>query len=141
MTRILLIALVSLFSLPAFAQGTTGPGSEVEEAPVPDSDSADAKAAKDYLKQYLDLVKAKKWAPARKMVHPNTIKAIAERKKRLGDEDHPMAPAYQAKEHYWLKDYKILGGVEAAGGTVVVVVSEDNFQVEDKGVAPAERSV
>jgi len=140
MKRILLAVLVSLFPLAALAQGTTGPGSDQEQAPVADSDSANAKAAKEVLTRYLDLVKAKKWAPARKMVHPNTLKVIAERKKRMGNEDHPMAPAYQAKESYWLKDYKILGASDAYGGTVTVVVSEDNFQVEVKGVAEGERS-
>src|SRR4051794_31931045 len=56
------------------------------------AESAESKAAADLVSRYLAAVKAKKWADAKKFVHPKTIDAIAERKKRLGKEDHPLAP-------------------------------------------------
>ncbi len=102
------------------------------------SESADVKAARQLLTKYLDAVKAKKWAEAKKLLHPDTLKAIAERKKRLGQEDHPMAPWYHEKTSYYLKAYRLTDAREAANGTVVVETSEDNFMVEEKGLAEAE---
>src|SRR5688572_3470059 len=76
---------VSLVLVPSFALA--------QEAAAPvDTASAEEKAATELVTKYLTAVKAKKWADAKKMVHAETHKAIAERKKRLGKEDHPMAP-------------------------------------------------
>ena len=38
--------------------------------------SGDAKAAADLVTQYLQAVKAKKWAEAKKLIHPDTLKVI-----------------------------------------------------------------
>jgi hypothetical protein len=134
-----LVCFVGLLALDARAQGTEGPGSTASAAaPAADADTPEAKAAKELVTQYLNAVKAKKWADAKKLTHPRTIAAIAERKKRLGEEKHPMAPWYHEKVNYWLKDYKLTGAKPGWGGTIIVETSEDNYQVEDKGIAEGE---
>ena len=95
----------------------------------------DAKVATDLVQKYLQAVKAKKWVEAKKLVHPKTLDAIAERKKRLGREDHPMAPQTYEKTDYYLKDFKITGSHPGPLGTFVVETSEDNYQVQEKGLA------
>jgi hypothetical protein len=105
-----------------------------------DEESPDTKAAKNVAQRYLTAVKAKKWPDAKKLIHPKAMEAIAERKKRLGKEDHPMAPWYHEKASYYLKEFKITDAKPAANGTVVVETSEDNFQVEEKGLAEGEPS-
>ena len=139
MTR-LIIATLLLAAPLSFAQGTEGPGSNTKEAVMGDLDTPDAKAAKDTLDKYLKAVKAKKWPDAKKFLHPKTLESIAERKKRLGKEDHPMAPWFHEKVDYWMKDFKITGATEGPVGTMIVETTEDNFQVEEKGMAEGERS-
>lgn len=131
--------VAALSSVHAFAQGTEAPGGKEEAAPAVDSQSPDAKAAKDLVQKYLTHVKAKKWAEAKKLLHPKTLEAIAERKKRLGKEDHPMAPWYHEKVDYWLKDFKLATAREVPLGAIVVETTEDNFQVEEKGLAEGEK--
>lgn len=133
-----ILAALSLTSAPmAWAQGTEAP-QEAEAPKGAEATGADADAAKTLVAKYLTAVKAKKWGEASKMVHPNTIKAIAERKKRLGREDHPMAPQAFEKTDFYLKDFKIVSVRTGAGGTYVVETSEDNYQVQEKGVANAD---
>lgn len=139
MTRRLLIAS-ALLSAIAFAQGTEGPSAGPAASATPDSDAPEAKEAKALVQKYLVAVKAKKWAEAKKLLHPKTLEAIAERKKRMGKEDHPMAPWFHEKVDYWLKDFKVGSASLGALGTVMVEVSEDNYQVEDKGIAEGEAS-
>ncbi|MDP3575071.1 MAG: hypothetical protein Q8S42_30885 [Archangium sp.] len=124
----------------AFAQGTEGPGSGPAAAAAADSDAPEAKEAKELVQKYLTAVKAKKWADAKKLLHPKTVEAIAERKKRMGKEDHPMAPWFHEKVDYFLKDFKMGAASLGALGTVMVEVTEDNFQVADKGMAEGEPS-
>lgn len=119
----------------ALAQGTEGPGSDAPAGPVENLDTPDANAAKDLVQKYLAAVKAKKWAEAKKFLHPQTIAAIAERKKRLGKEDHPMAPWFYEKVDHYLKEFKVVGAKAAPLGTIVVETREDNFRVEEKGMA------
>jgi len=102
--------------------------------------SPDVQAASALVQKYLTAVKAKRWADAKKLLHPKTLEAIAERKKRLGKEDHPMAPWFHEKVDSWLKDFKIVNVTAAAFGTVVIETSEDNFQVQEKGLAEGEKS-
>jgi hypothetical protein len=133
------LAAAGLLAPMARAQGTEGPGGAAPAAaPVADLDTPDARAAKDLVTAYLNAVKAKKWADAKKLLHPKTLEAIAERKKRLGKEDHPMAPWFHEKVDSWLKNYKLAGARQGAGGTIIVETSEDNFQVEEKGLAEGE---
>ena len=131
--RRVLLALSFLFSLPAWSQGTEAPA----EAPRPEAtaDGPEAKAAKDLVTKYLTAIKAKKWADAKKFIHPQTIVVIADHKKRLGKEDHSMAPWAAEKTEYYLKEFKVTGARLAPLGTVIVETSEDNFQVEEKGLA------
>ncbi len=138
MIRRMLIPGFLLSSL-AFAQGTEGPAAAPAAAAAVESDSPEAKAAKDLVQKYLTAVKAKKWADAKKLLHPQTIAAIAERKKRLGKEDHPMAPWFHEKVDYWMKDFKLGTASAAPLGTFIVETTEDNFQVEEKGLAEGER--
>jgi hypothetical protein len=133
-----LVLLLAVFSSAAFAQGTEGPAVASAGAPEADSDSPEAKTAKELVTKYLTAVKAKKWADAKKLLHPKTLEAIAQRKKRLGKEDHPMAPWFHEKTDYWMKDFRVTGATEGPLGTVVVETSEDNFQVQEKGLAPGE---
>src|SRR5256885_956623 len=108
-----------LTSALALAQGTEAPAEEAApkgaEATGPEAD-----AAKDLVTKYLTAVKAKKWADAKKFVHPQTVIAIAERKKRLGKEDHPMAPQAYEKAEFYLKDFKVKGVTKGPAGTFIV---------------------
>lgn len=128
----------ALLTTSAFAQGTEGPGGATAAAPTADSDAPEAKEAKELVNKYLIAVKAKKWADAKKLLHPRTIEAIAERKKRMGKEDHPMAPWFHEKADYFMKEFKVGAASLAPLGTIVVETSEDNYQVADKGMANGE---
>ncbi len=136
----LLSIVGALMACHAFAQGTEGPGASPAAAATADSDAPEAKEARNLVQKYLTAVKAKKWADAKKLLHPKTVEAIAERKKRMGKEDHPMAPWFHEKVDYFLKDFKIGAASLGALGTVMVEVTEDNFQVADKGMAEGEPS-
>jgi hypothetical protein len=109
---------------------------------VPDAGPALPKAvppeAGETLAKYLDAVKAKKWPKARELTHPLTLKAIAQIKKRLGEERHSMAPWYWAST-FTLKGYKVLDLNPATHG-FVASVSEDNYQVQEKGDYEGEKS-
>lgn len=133
----LLLALLSPSI--CLAQGTEGPGSAPAAVATPDSDLPEARAAKELVQRYLTAVKGKKWPEVKRFLHPRTLQAIAERKKRLGREDHPMAPWFHEKSA-WLKAFKVLTAQPAPLGTVVVETSEDNYQVEEKGVAEGEKA-
>jgi hypothetical protein len=128
---------VALAGTVAFAQGTEAPAEDAAPKGA-EVTGADADAAKELVTKYLTAVKTKKWADAKKLVHPLTEKAIAERKKRLGKEDHPMAPQGAEKTDFYLQDFKVAGVTAGPGGTFVVETSEDNFQVAEKGVANGE---
>jgi len=133
------VLLASLFlSQWALAQGTEGPLGAAPAAATVDSDSPEAKEAKALLQKYLTAVKAKKWTDAKKWLHPQTLAAIAERKKRMGKEDHPMAPWFHEKVNYWLKDFKLGPASPVALGAYMAETQEDNYQVADKGVAEGE---
>ena len=127
MKKLAVLVALSLSSL-VFAQ---------DAAPA-EAESAELKAGKELLTNYLTAVKAKKWADARKLLHPKTIDSIAERKKRMGKEDHPMAPWFHEKISYYLKEFKVGAASLAPLGTVMVETTEDNYQVEDKGMANGE---
>lgn len=116
---------------------------EEELAPPPtltDADKEKLAPARETLVNYLDALKAKKWDKARALTHPLTIAAIARVKKRLGDEKHSMAPWYWAKESYYLTNYQIVGMTPTSNGGVVFQVSEDSFQVQEKGEYAGEKS-
>jgi hypothetical protein len=124
-------ALLCALSLSSFALAQEAAADE----------SPDLKNAKELTTKYLAAVKAKKWNDAKKLLHPKTTEAIAERKKRMGKEDHPMAPWYHEKVDSYLKDFKVGGARQGpTASTVIVEATEDNFQVEDKGVAEGEKA-
>jgi hypothetical protein len=124
--RVLELAVMLVVSGGAVAQAE-------EAQPSPSTDEARALATR-----YLEAVKAKRWPDVRKLTHPQTLKAIAERKQRLGKEDHPMAPWFHASTTAILRSYRITAVKPASAGTVVVETSEDNFQLEEKGLAENE---
>ncbi len=130
--RHVLLAL-TLLSATSFAQGTEAPAEAAQ--PEATADTPEARAAKELVTKYLSAIKAKKWADAKKFIHPQTITVIADHKKRLGKEDHAMAPWAAEKTEYYLKEFKVTGARLAPLGTVIVETSEDNFQVEEKGSA------
>lgn len=141
MRRLLLPLLSLLVAAPALADdppatpGTAGPGVE-SESRVGDKipDEPDVKAAQAVLTQYLDLVVKKKWKDAAKLVHPKTIEVIAGIKKRIGKEQHPMAPQYWAKDDFFLKEYKLENAARHLYDTIAFDVQEKNFRVQEKGV-------
>jgi len=112
----------ALFLALALSAADAGPELEVEQA-------------RGLATQYLQLVKTKKWAEAKKLVHPKTIDVIAERKKRMGTEDHPLAPQTYEKTESYLKEFKVTGVKPGPQGTYVVEASEDDYQVQEKGVS------
>jgi hypothetical protein len=113
----------------------------VAQEAAPAEEAPELKAAKELATKYLTAVKAKKWADAKKLLHPKTTEAIAERKKRMGKEDHPMAPWYHEKVDSWLKDFKVGAARQGpTASTIIVEATEDNYQVEDKGVAEGEKA-
>ncbi len=132
------LSVVLLVASQAFAQGTEGPGTGTPAPSTQDSDTPAANEAKALVAKYLSSVREKKWGEAKKWVHPKTIEAIAERKKRIGKEDHPMAPWFLEKTESYLKEFKVGAATLGPLGTVVVEVSEDNFQVAEKGLAQGE---
>ena len=137
LTMLKLKPIVTAFSVLLATSATLGHAQEPEAA---EAETAEVKAGRELVQKYLAAVKAKKWADAKKLLHPKTLEAIAERKKRLGKEDHPMAPWFQEKVDSWLKDFKIVSARASALGTVIVETSEDNFQVQEKGLAEGEKS-
>ena len=98
----------------------------------------DIAQAEVVLLRYLRAVQARKWPEAKKYIHPDTLKVIAERKRRLGEEDHPLAPWYQEKGAYVMKAFVVVSAQAAILGTVLVETQEDNFQIVEKGMAEAE---
>lgn len=80
-----LVLIAALTSAAAFAQAPRDQPAEIPR---------DAQPALDVLRRYLEWVKAKRWAEVKKLTHPKPLEAIAQRKRRLGNEEHPMAPWY-----------------------------------------------
>src|SRR6185437_10558408 len=132
------VASMVLFAVPAFADepGSNGPAvvaGDDKPAAAASSDDADTAAAKKVLVDYLDLVVKKKWEPAKKLVHPKTLEVIAGIKKRLGKEQHDMAPQYWAKDDFYLKSYTIDGSAKHMYGTISFDVKAKNYRVQEKG--------
>jgi len=91
-----------------------------------------AAAATQVVSDYLGAVKAKKWDAAKKFLHPKTLAAIAEIKKRRGVEDHELAPWAKLGEQY-MTAFETAEPVANAKGAYVVPSTESVFSVEDKG--------
>lgn len=130
-----LLSSLALASVAAAAEDKKEAAAAAEEPQTPEQ-----KAAKDLVAKYLTAVKAKKWKEALKLVHPKTVAAIAERKKRLGKEDHPMAPATFEKTDYYMKEFKLTAAKPTANGTFTVEAAEDNYQVVEKGISEGDPS-
>ena len=72
-----LVAVFLLASAAAFAQGTTAPP-ESSAAKEAGAQTPETQAAKDLVTKYLTAVKAKKWADAKKLLHPDTLKYLVQ---------------------------------------------------------------
>lgn len=135
--RRLMLALSLVVAAPALAEepGAAGPAAGDDAKRVGDQipDEPDVKEAQKVLTSYLDLVVKKKWKDAKKLVHPKTLDVIAGIKKRLGKEQHPMAPEFWAKDDFYLKSYKIESGAKHLYGTVSFDLLEKNYRVQEKG--------
>ncbi len=94
--------------------------------------------AKKLLTQYLEMVKKKKWSEANKLVHPKTLQWVADIKKRNKEANHSMDPQGWEKCCFYLKAFKIENAEAAIHDTVVVGVSEDSWQVAEKGITEGE---
>lgn len=117
-------------------------GALAQDASVPRSGSEktgarETKIVQALLTRYLDAVKAKHWGEAKQLVHPKTLSVIAERKRRLGREEHAMAPWHYEKKLYYLTGYRI-AGTRFTAGAFVVDVKEDNYQVRERVVVEGE---
>lgn len=134
--RLTAACLVSSLSLVPSAFGADEKPQATEAA----AQSPEEQAASALVTKYLTAVKAKKWKDALKVVHPRTVAAIAERKKRLGREDHPMSPAAFEKTDYYLKAFKVTAVKPTAMGTFTVETAEDNYQVVEKGISEADQA-
>jgi hypothetical protein len=132
------LMLVCAVAVASSAQGTEVPGAGGAVSESVDANTAESKVARALVTSYLNAVKAKRWAEAKRLLHPKTLEVIAERKKRLGKEDHPLAPWYLEKTSSWLVAFKVKAATLGPNGTIFVETSEDNFQVEEKAVAEGE---
>ena len=134
-------AALLLVSTPAFAAPPAAPGSGVPGAEKASTthageaipDDAETQAAQKVLTQYLDLVAKKKYADARKLVHPKTLEVIASIKKRMGEAQHPMAPEYWAKNDFRLVSYTIEGAAKHRWDTIAFQVKEVDYRIQEKG--------
>jgi hypothetical protein len=136
MTRNLQLAFILSIGLrmEAFAQdASVPPRRESSEKPA----SREMKIVDNLLARYLDAVKSKHWNEAKQLTHPKTLAVIAERRKRLGKEEHPMAPWHYEKELYYLKAYRI-AGTRFASGAFVVDLLEDNYHVPERALTEGE---
>jgi hypothetical protein len=124
-----------LFAVPMAARGQDAsvPGAtKVREPPG----VKEARVVESMLTWYLNAVQGKRWTQSKQVVHPKTLAVIAQRKKRLGREEHPLAPWYY-ENTYYLKAYHI-AGARYLGAAFVVDVLEDNYEVASKAVAQRE---
>ena len=133
-TRLLTLLLAAWVPLGARAQDASvaAPRGGSEK-----SGAAEMKIVQGLLTRYLEAVKSKRWGDAKQLTHPKTLAAIAERKKRLGREEHPRAPWHYEKAYSYLTGYRITGTRFAAGAFVVDVL-EDNYQLRERVVAQGE---
>jgi hypothetical protein len=136
MTRNLPLGLLLGIALPIAAtaqDASVGAAQAFPEKPG----AREMKVVESLLTRYLEAVKSKHWSAATQLIHPKTVAVIAERKKRLGREDHPMAPWYYEKGLYYLKAYRI-AAAHYVSGAFAVDVLEDNYQLPERVLAEGE---
>lgn len=126
------LALIAVPVSHAWAEDTEPEAAEAEEAPPVVASAEDMEAAKKTLTAYLDAVKAKKWDAAKKLIHPKTIDDIARIKKRMGRENHGLAPWARVKEAF-MTNYTLGDPKPTADGAVVVPSTEEEHAVVENG--------
>ena len=102
-------------------------------------EAADLTPAREAVSTYLAAVKAKKWPAAKKQLHPLTVEAIADIKRRTKVENHALAPWARVKESY-LTAFEVESARATDGGAVVVSTVEEHFSVEDNGTEEGVRA-
>jgi hypothetical protein len=88
-------------------------------------ETPDVFLAKATLQQYLSRVVRKDWDGARRLTHPKTLAAIAQIKKRTGNETHELAP--WGNRDAQLKTFRFTESRQIAPGVVSLQVGEDNL--------------
>jgi hypothetical protein len=91
------------------------------------------------LQQYLSRVVRKDWDGARRLTHPKTLAAIAQIKKRTGNETHELAP--WANRDVQLKTFRFTESRQIAPGVVSLQVGEDNLYRESNRMTSDEPAV
>jgi len=137
-----LVAGLVFAATPALAQKKRGPGKPTPPRAAEQCKDLEGDKAEGckVIATYLDLWKEQKWAELKKLQHPKTVEKIATVKKNIGEEAHPMAPWYWAKDTYVLHDYKIDSVETSAMGTVTVNTTETTYRVEEDGFAEGDHA-
>ena len=95
--------------------------------------------AKATLQQYLSRVVRKDWDGARRLTHAKTLAAIADMKKRTGEERHNLAP--WANKEDQLKTFRFGEARQLGPGAVAVAVSEDTWHAQEQGMSSDDPAV
>ena len=95
--------------------------------------------AKATLQQYLSRVVRKDWDGARRLTHSKTLAAIADMKRRTGEERHNLAP--WANQEDQLKTFRFGDARQVGPGAVAIAVGEDTWHAEEKGMSADDPAV
>ena len=90
MVAIAMALLAAASTVSGAADNGTGADASVQS--MVQEESPEVFLAKATLQQYLSRVVRKDWQGARRLTHPKTLAAIADMKKRTGEERHNLAP-------------------------------------------------
>jgi len=141
-SSILVALCLTLLASPALAAKKRGPGKVLPDhtAESCKDQTGGALEACQLVGRYLEQVKSKKWAEAKKLTHPATLATIAEIKKTTKDERHAMAPWYWEKTDFLVVDWELKSIEESALGTYQVFTSEKHYKVEEDGHSEGEEA-
>ena len=102
-------------------------------------ETPDVFLAKATLQQYLSRVVRKDWDGTKRLTHPKAMSVIAAMKKRIGSEQHNMAP--WANKQVQLKTFRFTNAKEIGPGVVLVQVGEDTYRTEEQGMSVDDAAV
>jgi hypothetical protein len=95
--------------------------------------------AKATLQQYLSRLVRKDWEAAKRLTHPKAMAAIANLKKRTGQETHGLAPWARKQEQ--LKTFRFRGARQVGPGAVAVHVGEDIYHAGEQEMSTDQTAV
>jgi hypothetical protein len=124
-----MILMASMATSQVHAEQENEPGIQT----MLNEESPDVFLAKATLQQYLSRVVRKDWDGAKRLTHPKTLAAIAQVKKRTGQETHGLAP--WANREVQLKTFRFVESKQIAPGVVAVQVGEDNLHREGNAMS------